>query len=141
MTKKAGSGSISKRHEPADPDPYPYQNVTDPQHSFSEFQCFFLKIPVRNFWVHRTDKEIFVLRVLIQILHFNDRRIKRVDDILWQMAFLKRRFILSPLFWIRDILVPIWLHKMQTKKMFLSFLAYNVLFEGTLTSFFTDKKS
>ncbi len=30
----AGSESISQRHVPADPDPY--QNVTDPQHWFSD---------------------------------------------------------------------------------------------------------
>jgi hypothetical protein len=32
MTKIAGSGSISKRHGSADPDPDPPQNVMDPQH-------------------------------------------------------------------------------------------------------------
>jgi hypothetical protein len=34
--KKAGSGagSVSQRHGSKDPDPYPYQNVTDPKHSY-----------------------------------------------------------------------------------------------------------
>jgi hypothetical protein len=30
MTKIAGSGSIIQRHGSGDPDPDPYQNVTDP---------------------------------------------------------------------------------------------------------------
>jgi hypothetical protein len=32
MMKIAGSGSISQRHGPADPDPDPHQNAMDPQH-------------------------------------------------------------------------------------------------------------
>jgi hypothetical protein len=39
MAKIAGSesGSISQRHGSADPDPYPHQNVMDPQHCFIHF--------------------------------------------------------------------------------------------------------
>ncbi len=32
----SGSGCVIQRYESADPDPVPYQNVTDPQHWFSE---------------------------------------------------------------------------------------------------------
>ncbi len=39
MTKIAGSGSISQRHEFADPDPDPHQNVMDPEH-WLEVQIF-----------------------------------------------------------------------------------------------------
>jgi hypothetical protein len=55
MTKIAGSGSISQRHESADldPDPDPPQNVTDPQPWFRntaqcspEFKCLVLR-PLR----------------------------------------------------------------------------------------------
>jgi hypothetical protein len=38
MTKIAGSGSISQRHGSADPDPYPPQNVMDPQHWFNRLK-------------------------------------------------------------------------------------------------------
>ncbi len=36
---ESGSGSISQRHESADPHPDPPQNVMDPQHWFEG--CFF----------------------------------------------------------------------------------------------------
>jgi hypothetical protein len=39
MTKIAGSGSISQRHRSADPDPYPLQNVMDPDTAFDTIYC------------------------------------------------------------------------------------------------------
>jgi hypothetical protein len=38
VTKIAGSGSISQRHGSSDPDPYPHQNVMDPQHWLAYLQ-------------------------------------------------------------------------------------------------------
>ncbi len=38
MTKTEGSGSIIQRHGSADP--YPYQNVTDPQYRFDHIKKY-----------------------------------------------------------------------------------------------------
>ncbi len=44
MTKIAGSGSISRRHVSADPDPDPHQNVMDPEHWLHEMVSWALEL-------------------------------------------------------------------------------------------------
>jgi hypothetical protein len=48
MTKLAGSGSISQRHESAVPDPDPHQNVIDPQHCKKHSCLFVLRYFAKN---------------------------------------------------------------------------------------------
>jgi hypothetical protein len=42
MTKRVGtgSGSVNQEYISKDPDPYPYQNVTDPEHWLECFQSY-----------------------------------------------------------------------------------------------------
>jgi hypothetical protein len=47
--KIAGSGSVSQRHESADPDPDPYQTVMDPQHCI---KTFFVSVLFSTSWVY-----------------------------------------------------------------------------------------
>jgi hypothetical protein len=44
MTKIAGSGSISQRHESADPDPDPHQNVMGPEHWIAQNRYIMSKV-------------------------------------------------------------------------------------------------